>query len=174
MRPSRAGAWLFGWLAILVVTTGCGGGPGPMTETAAGPGSAASSAGPSGDPRLPEGTYSTPELTRDQLLAAGQEHGVARSVAAQALVLDGIHQTATFTLKLENGQWTEFYSYDGGAQGTGFRATYKVIDGNTAVTTEECCGESTFHYELDGDSIRFLPGPELDAKCLATPNARSE
>jgi hypothetical protein len=107
------------------------------------------------DPRLPEGTYRTPELTREQLLAAGANAGLTEAQAEQALARDGIEKTATFALKIESGQWTQFYSYDGGPEGSGFRATYEVIDDDTVVTTEECCGESSFGFALEGDALRL-------------------
>ena len=152
----RVAVLVAGPLMVLLVT-GCGSASDP--ESTAGTASVATSAAPaaaaSSDPRLPEGTYRAPELTREQLLAAGVDAGLTDAQAEQALAVDGIEQTATFTLKIEGGQWTQSYSYDGGAEGVGFRATYEVVDDSTVVTTEECCGETTFAYALDGNALRL-------------------
>ena len=45
---------------------------------------------------LPEATYRTPELTREQLIAAAVKRGYTRAQAQQALAADRINQTATF------------------------------------------------------------------------------
>ena len=76
-------------------------------------------------------------MTREQLLASAMKAGFTRAQAEQALAADRIDQTATFTLKLERGQWIQFYTYDGIREGIGFEATYKVIDHSTVVVTEK-------------------------------------
>jgi hypothetical protein len=112
------------------------------------------SAAPS-DSLLPEGTYRTPELTREQLLASAMEAGFTRTQAEQALARERINQTATFTLTLERGQWTQSFNYDGIREGIGFLATYKVIDRSTVVVTEPGGDETVFEYALEGDAIRI-------------------
>ena len=107
------------------------------------------------DSLLPEGTYRTPELTREQLIAAGVKAGFTRAQAEQALALERINQTATFTLTLERGQWTQSFNYDGIREGIGFLATYKVIDRSTVVVTEPGGDETVFEYALEGDAIRI-------------------
>jgi hypothetical protein len=107
------------------------------------------------DSLLPEGTYRTPELTREQLIAAAVKRGFTRAQAKQALASDRINQTATFTLTLERGQWTQSFTYDGIRKGVGFEATYKVIDHSTVVVTEPGGGETVFEYALEGDAVRI-------------------
>jgi hypothetical protein len=123
---------------MVVLVTGCGTASDP--ESTAGTASVATSAAPtaaaSSDPHLPEGTYRTPELTREQLLAAGVKAGLTEAQVEQGLARESIEQTAAFAVKLDGGQWTQFYSYDGGAEGVGLRGTYEVIDDGTVVTTE--------------------------------------
>jgi hypothetical protein len=112
------------------------------------------SAAPS-DSLFPEGTYRTPELTREQLIAAGVQAGFTREQAEQALARERIDQTATFTLTLSAGQWTQSFNYDGIREGIGFLATYKVIDGNTVVVTEPGGDETVFNYALNGNAVRI-------------------
>src|SRR5512133_3598652 len=104
---------------------------------------------------LPEGTYRTPELTREQLIAAAVKRGFTRAQAEQALARDRINQTATFTLTLERGQWTQSFNYDGSREGVGFVATYKVIDHSTVLVTEPGGYETVFEYALEGNAIRI-------------------
>jgi hypothetical protein len=124
------------------------------------------------DSLLPEGTYRTPELTREQLIAAAVKRGFTRKQAEQALALERINQTATFTLTLERGQWTQSFAYDGIREGIGFLATYNVIDHSTVVVTEPGGDETVFKYALGGDAIRISfknADPQqmcqADAKC---------
>ena len=124
------------------------------------------------DSLLPEGTYRTPELTREQLIAAAVKRGFTRKQAEQALALERINQTATFTLTLERGQWTQSFAYDGIREGIGFLATYNVIDHSTVVVTEPGGDETVFKYALEGDAIRISfknADPQqmcqADAKC---------
>jgi hypothetical protein len=127
---------------------------------------------PQRDSLLPEGTYRTPELTREQLIAAAVKRGFTRKQAEQALALERINQTATFTLTLERGQWTQSFAYDGIREGIGFLATYNVIDHSTVVVTEPGGDETVFKYALEGDAIRISfknADPQqmcqADAKC---------
>jgi hypothetical protein len=118
------------------------------------PAATPSTAAPS-DSLLSEGTYRTPELTREQLLASAMKAGFTRTQAEQALARERINQTATFTLKLERGMWTQSFTYDRSREGIGFLATYKVIDRSTVVVTEPGGDETVFDYALEGDAIRI-------------------
>jgi hypothetical protein len=129
--------------------------PEPTEGTATDSAVATPAAAAPSDSLLPEGTYRTLELTREQLLAAAEKVGLTRAQADQALAFGDIKQTAAFAVKLEGGQFTQFQSADGGAEGIGSRGTYEVVDKDTVLTTEECCGETTFGYKLEGDSIRI-------------------
>jgi hypothetical protein len=121
---------------------------------------------------LPEGTYRTPELTREQMLASAMRAGFTRAQAEQALARDRINQTATFTLTIEHGQWTQSFNYDRIREGVGFEATYKVIDHSTVLVTEPGGYETVFEYALEGNAIRISfknADPQqlcqADAKC---------
>jgi hypothetical protein len=156
-RLSGRAAALLGCSLILAFVTACGRGSGPEpTESTASASSAATraAAAPS-DLLLPEGSYRTPELTREQLIATGVKAGFTQAQAEQALARDRINQTATFTLTLERGQWTQSFNYDGIREGIGFLATYEVIDPNTVVVTEPGGDETVFEYALEGDAIRI-------------------
>jgi hypothetical protein len=119
---------------------------------------------------LPEGTYRTPELTREQLIATAIKAGFTRAQAEQALALDRINETATFTLTLERGQWTQTFNYDGIREGLGFLATYKVIDHSTVVVTEPEGDETVFDYALEGDAIRIrFKNPNPQRMCQGDP-----
>ena len=137
-KLTRRAAALLGCSLIFAVVTACGSGSDPKLTEGNASGSAATTraaAAPS-DSLLPEGTYRTPELTREQLIAAAVKRGFTRAQAEQALARDRINQTATFTLTLERGQWIQSFNYDGIREGLGFLATYKVIDPSTVVVTE--------------------------------------
>jgi hypothetical protein len=124
------------------------------------------------DSLLPEGTYRTPELTRERMIAAAVKAGFTRAQAEQALAGDRISKTATFTVTLERGTWTQSFNYDGTREGIGFEATYKVIDHNTVVVTEPGGDETVFTYALEGNAIRIsfknadpIQLCQRDAKC---------
>jgi hypothetical protein len=142
---------------ILAFMTACGSGsdPEPTESTVSARAGATSPAAAPSDSILPEGTYRTPELTREQLIAAAVKRGFTRTQAQQALARDRINQTATFTLKLEHGQWTQSFNYDRIREGVGFEATYKVIDHNTVLVTEPGGYQTVFEYALEGNAIRI-------------------
>jgi hypothetical protein len=173
-RLTRRAAALLGGSLILAVLTACGDGTHPkLTESAAPPPAAPATAASSGA-LIPEGTYRTPKLTREQMIAAAVKRGFTRTQATQVLPKDRINRTATFTLTLQGGQWTQSYDYDGTLSGVGFQATYKVIDHGTVVVTEPAGDETAFEYALVGDSIqiRFKDADpvrmcQIDARCPA-------
>ena len=145
------------WSMMLMLGCACAADPGQAgpNVTPSDPGSAPAVTAAPGDSRLPDGTYRTPQLTRAELMTAGKRAGLSPAQVQEVLDRESIAETAAFALKVDNGQWTQFSSYDRGAEAIGFRATYEVVDDDTVVTTEECCGRSTFSYTLDGDSLRI-------------------
>jgi hypothetical protein len=150
-------AAVLGCSLIFAFVTACGSGsdPEPTESTASASVAATGAAAAPGDSLLPEGTYRTPELTREQLLASAKKAGFTQAQAEQALARERINQTATFTLTLERGQWTQSFNYDGIRDGIGFLARYKVIDRGTVVVTEPEGDETVFEYALEGDAIRI-------------------
>jgi hypothetical protein len=174
-RFAPRSAALLGCSLIFAFVTACGSGSDsqPTESTASASAATTRAAAAPSDSPLPDGTYRTPELTREQLIAAGVKAGFTRAQAEQGLARDRINQTATFTLKIERGQWTQSYAYDGIREGIGFEATYKVMDHSTVVVTETWSGDETvFDYVLEGDAIRIRfknPDPQQmcqgDTKC---------
>jgi hypothetical protein len=152
----RTGALLVCSL-IFAFMTACGSAsdPEPTKGTASASAATTPAAVAPSDSLLSEGTYRTPELTREQLLASGMNAGFTRTQAEQALARERINQTATFTLTLERGQWTQSFTYDRSREGIGFEATYKVIDRSTVVVTEPEGDETVLDYALEGDAIRI-------------------
>jgi hypothetical protein len=150
-------AGLLGCSLIFAFVSACASGSdsGPTESTASASVAATQAVAAPSDSLLPEGTYQTPELTRDQLLASGKKAGLTQAQAEQTLARERINQTATFTLKLERGQWTQTFNYDGIRDGIGFLATYKTIDHSTVVVTEPEGDEIVFEYALEGDAIRI-------------------
>ncbi|HEY6686742.1 MAG TPA: hypothetical protein VI094_11115 [Propionibacteriaceae bacterium] len=156
-KLTRRAAALLGSSLIFAVLTACGSGPDPELAKSTASASAATTRAVAAatNSLLPEGTYRTPELTREQLIATAVKRGFTRAQAEQALARDRISQTATFTLTLQRGQWTQSFNYDGSREGVGFVATYKVIDHSTVVVTEPGGDETVFEYALEGDAIRI-------------------
>jgi hypothetical protein len=156
-KLTRRAAALLGFSLIIAVLTACGSGSDPvLTEsTASASAATASAAAAPSDSLLPEGTYRTPELTRKELIATAVEAGFTRPQAQQSLARERINQTATFTLTLERGQWTQSFNYDRIREGLGFEATYKVIDHSTVLVTEPEGDETVFEYALEGNAIRI-------------------
>src|SRR5215218_3006802 len=141
---------------------------GPVTGSpAATPPTAATSA------FLPEGTYGTPELTREQLIDTAVQAGFTRAQAEQALTLERIKHTATFTLTLQHGEWKQSFSYDGTRDGVGFEGTYKVINDSTVMVTEPAGYQTEFEYALQGDPSESVSRTPIQYKCAKpTPSAR--
>jgi hypothetical protein len=150
-------AALLGCSVIFAFVSACtsGSDSGPTESTVSAPAATTQAAAAPSAALLPEGTYRTPELTREQLIAAAVKRGFTRAQAKQALASDRINQTATFTLTLEHGKWTQSLNYDRVREGVGFEATYKVIDHNTVVVTEPGGSQTVFEYALEGDAIRI-------------------
>jgi hypothetical protein len=153
--PRRAAALL--WCSLIFAfMTACGiGSDSEPTKVTASDTAATEAAAAPGNSLLPEGTYRTPELTRKQLIATAVKAGFTPTQAEQSLARERINQTATFTLTLEHGQWTQSFNYDRVREGLGFEATYKVIDDSTVVVTEPEGDETVFTYALEGDAIRI-------------------
>jgi hypothetical protein len=156
-RLTRRAVALLGCLLIFAVLTACGSGsdPKPTESTASASAATTEAAAAPGDSLLPEGTYRTPELTRKQLIATAVKAGFTPTQAEQSLARERINQTATFTLTLEHGQWSQSFNYDRVREGLGFEATYKVIDDSTVVVTEPEGDETVFKYAVVGDAIRI-------------------
>jgi hypothetical protein len=130
-RLTRRATVLLGCSLILAFVTACGIGSDPTPTESTASASATTTRGP---PHrvislLPEGTYRTPELTRKQLIATAVKAGFTRAQAAQSLARERINQTATFTLTLERGQWTQSFNYDRIREGVSFLSHHLLEPG---------------------------------------------
>jgi hypothetical protein len=101
---------------------------------------------------LPEGTYRTAEISRDQLVQAGVAAGFPRQDVVQFLDDVGAKEKAAFTLRLAHGGWTEYEAVDGAAAAVGWRGSYRVDDDDTVVAMSDC-GEITYRYAVAGDDL---------------------
>ena len=105
------------------------------------------------DPRLPEGVYRTPELTRQQLVDAGVAAGYERTAVEAGLDNAGI-ETAVYGLRLGDGGWLQLAQSNGGPEDLAWRGTYQIIDDNTVIATETGTGcEITYDFKLDGQQL---------------------
>jgi hypothetical protein len=107
------------------------------------------------DSLLPGGTYRTPELTRKQLIATAVKAGFTRARAEQSLARERINQTATFTLTLERGQWTQSFSYDRIREGSVSRQRTRSSTRTQSWLPNPEGDETVFEYALEGDAIRI-------------------
>ncbi len=119
---------------------------------AGGPAAVETTAPNMSDPRLPEGVYHTPELTRDQQVATAIDAGFAEADVNAFLGTDGTAGTVVFGLRLADGGWSQLYAYDGAAEDVGWRGTYEVVDDDTVIATDPC-GAITYDYVFDGDQL---------------------
>ncbi len=135
--------------ALGALLTSCGGGSdaAPTAGTPEPSPTAAAESTPSD--QLPEGTYRTPELAVEQVVATGVSAGFDQA-AVQDFVT-GVKGSAVFTLKLEAGHWTLFEAYDGGPAEMEWSGTYRVIDADTVVAGDPC--EITYDYALHADEL---------------------
>jgi hypothetical protein len=111
---------------------------------------------------IPEGLYRTPELTRDDLLAAGLDAGFSEADVNAFLDADGTHSTVQFGLLLADGGWTQRVAFDGDADSVGWRGTYEVVDEDTVIATDPC-GPITYDYTVDGDVLTL---DMVDDQCV--------
>lgn len=144
--------------ATAITITSCG--SDSTAEPAAGTVSSATAtqASTSADPRLPEGTYRTPELRLEQFVAAGVAGGFKRAAIEEfwreARVVPG--RTVVETLKLQAGRWTAFISVDNGPTETIWVGTYEIVDDDTVMALESGFDCSViYRYALSGGELRL-------------------
>jgi hypothetical protein len=95
---------------------------------------------------LVEGYYHTPELTREQLIAAGVAAGFDAADVEAHVDRDGIVNTVTWDLRLADGHWQVLYG------GVSWSGTYEVVDIDTVIATDRC-GAITYDYLFDGEQL---------------------
>jgi hypothetical protein len=109
------------------------------------------------DPRLPDGDYRTPEVTRDQLVAAAVDAGFPEEEVQSWLdaALPGFEGTLAFGLRIADGNWSQYQIVNGGLAEVGSQGTYEIIDNDTMTATElppHAC-QVTYTYKLDGEQL---------------------
>ena len=144
---ARGTGWLVLAGAMVLLSAGCGSDSessvtsdplAPATTGAATTTSAARPVPAVSTTRLTDGTYSTAELTPDQMTAAGMAAGLARSDVESFVASDGVERSAVMTLRLAQGGWSLLQAYDGKPAEVGWRGSYEVIDDDTVIATTDC------------------------------------
>jgi TRAP-type C4-dicarboxylate transport system substrate-binding protein len=113
---------------------------------------ACSHPGAGSDPRLPDGTYRTAELTSDDTAAALEARGIDQDIIDGFLTSPFAGQTFVMTLKLDGGSFVQLEG-SGGHDDVGSSGTYRVVDDSHLELTEPCCGTSTYIFNLSGDTL---------------------
>ena len=105
---------------------------------------------------LPAGDYRTRELTGDEVIATGVAAGFDEAFVTEFVdsALPSADSTVEIGLHIVDDRWTQTVSFDGDFVEVVIEATYRVVDATTVVATEPC-GETTYHYTVDGDRISF-------------------
>ena len=115
------------------------------------------------DPRLPDGTYTTEELTAEDAVAALR----ARGVEIEEQMSDAIDsqigdQTYMVSYVFDGGEFVQRMSKDGGPAEVGSSGTYEVLDDTTLELFETCCGTSPIEFSFDGQALDLRLGFEDD------------
>lgn len=124
------------------------------------------------DPRLPEGTYRTAELTRDDAVAAFLARGVDVDEEFVDVINSEIGETFTVSIIFEAGRFIQSLSQDGGPNEVGSSGTYTILDDDTMEVFETCCGTTPVDFTVDGRALDLHVGFEdrqVQAVCAAQP-----
>jgi TRAP-type C4-dicarboxylate transport system substrate-binding protein len=142
-------------IAVTLVVAGCNANNAADT-TAVEPGTTpVETSTPDDGELLPEGTYRSGEVTRDELVATGVAAGFSAEEAEAFLDdVDELQDYVEISHRLEDGEWTSTVSFDTGIEDEPARGPYEVVDENTVVAPG-FCGPVTLGYAIDGDSLTF-------------------
>jgi hypothetical protein len=150
----RGTLWVIAVALIVSVLAACGSGHASTEGT-----SATSASGVTGGPvsslmsRL-EGTWTTPTMSKDDLVAVARGADCPRELIATGFADWPDDRTAVFLLGFDDGSLTESESFDGGAPEVGASGTYDVVDEHTLVLIDDADGtELRIDYTLDGDEL---------------------
>lgn len=140
-------------VAGALVAAGCNSNNAPDT-TAAEPGmtttTVVETTTPDDDALIPEGTYRSGMITRDELFATGVAAGFDAEEVEEALFdrVEIVH-------RLAGGEWTTTVSFDGAPPEVAADGTYEVVDADRVIVDGRCGGSVTLGYEIDGDAVTF-------------------
>ena len=118
-------------------------------------GSAAASSPPTEDVLLPEGTYSSGEVSRDELVATGIAAGFSAEEAEAFLGDVPFNESVELSHWLDNGMWTSVVRFDTGVEDTPARGPYEVVDEATVIAPGICGGRVTLGYVIEDDAVTF-------------------
>jgi TRAP-type C4-dicarboxylate transport system substrate-binding protein len=136
----------------LVIPNGCG-------EAASG-----------SDERLPDGSYRTPLLTTDDLVAALQSRGIDQDTI-DSVVAATADAPWTITYTFQAGSFVQLQDVNG-REDVGSSGTYRVIDESHLEVNEPCCGTSVIRFTLEGDTLTLradIPDEAIQGFCRAEP-----
>jgi hypothetical protein len=136
-----------------------------IAELTTGSAEPVTSTSPTSEPAggLVDGDYRTAGATRDELIAAAVANGVPEREVVAALDTAGIADSASATLRIGDGGWTIYTTFDGAPQQVSWRGSYKVVDADTIVATDGYC-TVTLRYTVSGRELTF---EKADTRCLA-------
>jgi hypothetical protein len=152
MRGTR---WVIAFALIVPVLAACGSNEHASTEAT----SASSASGATDGPvssltsRL-EGTWTTPTMSKDDLVAVARGADCPRELIATGFADWPDDRTAVYFLEFDDGSLTVSESFDGGAPEFGASGTYEVVDEHTLAVIDDFDGtQLKFDYVLDGDEL---------------------
>jgi len=97
-----------------------------------------------------EGTWQTERLTESQIVQAFVAAGGSEKEGHEAFQGNSF----VFSLRFENGIFTQFESIDGSSPEAGYHATYEIEDGDT-ISLSGCPEPQAFHFVVTGDTLRL-------------------
>lgn len=152
--------------AIVLVLSACAGQTAPSNAGEnAGTQTDAPTAAAGGSAAALEGTWTTDEMSSDQLqqaaIAAGQSDADVQQFFDEAF--SGV-ETGSFQIRFLDGQANQFMTPGSGDPLPMHGGPYRLTDDQTLVWTDGDC-DTTVAFELDGDMLTF--GEILDEQCPA-------
>ena len=142
--PSRTWAPAGLIAALAVATVACGSPAGsplaspiavataPAATAAASSMPAASAAQAAADP-IPEGDYTTGQMTAEMMAAAVEAHGLDPDAARSFAENEGFKIHEVMTMRLKDGNLTLLQSLDGATPTVGWDGTYAFVDDGTMI-----------------------------------------
>ena len=143
--------------AGLLALTACAGQPAASSSAANATPSATTTSTPTTEAAADslEGTWTTGELSREQLREAALDAGLADAAVEEFFALGlGDPASATFQIRFLDGQATQFMTLPGGGPVPQHDGPYRLEDDETLVWTDGDC-DTTASFQLDGDVLTF-------------------
>lgn len=105
-----------------------------------------------GSPALPPGTYTTGDMTVEEMAATAEAAGFDADEAEASAQEDGVQSFAVTVTITEEGRWQELCSENGGPARPCHSATIEV-DGDRVVLSWDCT--TTMRFIVDDDALHF-------------------